>query len=214
MTTGDLTSARRAVELAEQAIGTAVSRLTELGGPDAQQVFAYDLAHAGAGVATARAMVDYGEHGDTEARLACGFAADVGPRPRLEADRPGGAVGRRPGAARARTRLRRRASRPRVPRLARHHARPASPPRRHGDGDGHVPRVRRRRDRAARRARAPHQRRRARGDRHRARRARRVRARRCPPSTAGSAKAAPTSTSPWSSPPRSSAGPASASAAR
>ena len=76
-TAPDLAGAGAAVELANTAIGKAVARLTELGGPDAQQVFAYELAHAGAGVATARSMLAYGEHGDTEARLACGFAADV-----------------------------------------------------------------------------------------------------------------------------------------
>ena len=52
-------------------------RLAELGGPDRQQVFAYDLAHAAAGVATAKAMLAYGERGDVEARLTCGFVADA-----------------------------------------------------------------------------------------------------------------------------------------
>jgi (2S)-methylsuccinyl-CoA dehydrogenase len=77
MSIGDLTAARAAVELAQQAIEQAIARLTELGGPDQNQVFGYELAHAGAGVATATAMLDYGDHGDVEARLACGFAADV-----------------------------------------------------------------------------------------------------------------------------------------
>jgi (2S)-methylsuccinyl-CoA dehydrogenase len=77
MTTPDLQAAEAAIELADQAIAKAIARLTELGGPDAQQVFAYDLAHAGAGVATARAMLAYGAQGDAEARLTCGFAADV-----------------------------------------------------------------------------------------------------------------------------------------
>ncbi len=77
MSIGDLTAARAAVELAQQAIELAIARLTELGGPDRQQVLGYELAHAGAGVATAAAMLDYGKYGDVEARLACGFAADV-----------------------------------------------------------------------------------------------------------------------------------------
>ena len=77
MTTPDLQAAAAAIELAEQAIGKAIARLTELGGPDAQQVLAYDLAHAGAGVATAKSMLQYGALGDAEARLTCGFAADV-----------------------------------------------------------------------------------------------------------------------------------------
>ncbi len=77
MTTPDLAGAAAAIELAEAAIGKAIARLTELGGPDQQQVFAYELAHAGAGVATARAMLEYGARGDVEARLTCGFAADA-----------------------------------------------------------------------------------------------------------------------------------------
>jgi (2S)-methylsuccinyl-CoA dehydrogenase len=77
MTTPDLSGAAKAVELAEQAVEQAASRLNGLGGPEAQQVFAYDLAHAGAGVATARAMLGYGERGEVEGRLTCGFVADV-----------------------------------------------------------------------------------------------------------------------------------------
>jgi (2S)-methylsuccinyl-CoA dehydrogenase len=73
----DLEGARAAVEIAEEAIRTAIARLTELGGPDAQQVFAYELAHAGAGIATARGMLDYGAKGDVEAQLTCGFVADA-----------------------------------------------------------------------------------------------------------------------------------------
>lgn len=77
-TPADLTGANDALRVAETVIGKAVARLTELGGPDAQQVFAYELAHAGAGVATARAMLDdYAIHGDDEALLTCGFVADV-----------------------------------------------------------------------------------------------------------------------------------------
>ena len=76
-TAPDLDGARSALEVADAMIAAAIDRLTELGGPDAEQVFAYELAHAGAGVATARAMIEYGAHGDDEARLACGFVADV-----------------------------------------------------------------------------------------------------------------------------------------
>ena len=76
-TAPDLAAAAVAIDLANTAIGKAIARLTELGGPDEQQVFAYELAHAGAGVATARSMLAYGAHGDTEGRLACGFVADV-----------------------------------------------------------------------------------------------------------------------------------------
>ncbi len=75
--TPDLDAAARVIDLAEGVIGKAIARLTELGGPDAQQVFAYELAHGGAGVATAKSMLTYGAEGDTEARLTCGFVADA-----------------------------------------------------------------------------------------------------------------------------------------
>ena len=77
MTVPDLAHARTVVELGQQAIGQAVRRLAELGGPERQQVFAYDLAHAAAGVATARAMLAYGARGAVEARLTSGFVADA-----------------------------------------------------------------------------------------------------------------------------------------
>ena len=47
------------------------------GGVDANQVIAYDLAHAAAGVAIAGAALDYGALGDVEGRLACAFVADM-----------------------------------------------------------------------------------------------------------------------------------------
>ena len=77
MTTPDLQAAAAAIDLADTAIAKAIARLTELGGPDQQQVFAYELAHAGAGIATAKAMLAYGAKGDVEASLTCGFAADA-----------------------------------------------------------------------------------------------------------------------------------------
>ena len=73
----DLSAAADVVALTDGVLATAVRRLTELGGPDAQQVFAYDLAHAGSAAATARALLDYGGKGDTEARIACAFVADA-----------------------------------------------------------------------------------------------------------------------------------------
>jgi (2S)-methylsuccinyl-CoA dehydrogenase len=77
MTTPDLAAATAAIETAEAAIADAVAHLAANGGPDANQVFAYDLAHAAAGIATARAMLDYGANGATEAALTCGFVADA-----------------------------------------------------------------------------------------------------------------------------------------
>ena len=73
----DLGAAAEAVTLADGVIATAVRRLNEAGGPDANQVLAYDVAHAASAAATARALLDYGSKGDTEARIACAFAADM-----------------------------------------------------------------------------------------------------------------------------------------
>src|SRR5215217_2483651 len=75
--TADLSAAADVVGLADEVIATAVRHLNETGGPDANQVFAYDLAHAASAAATARALLDYGAKGDTEAALACAFAADM-----------------------------------------------------------------------------------------------------------------------------------------
>jgi (2S)-methylsuccinyl-CoA dehydrogenase len=75
----DLTRATEAVELADAVVTAAVRRLaaTGDGAIEAEQVLAYDLAHAAAGVRTARAALDYAGHGPTEARIACAFVADV-----------------------------------------------------------------------------------------------------------------------------------------
>jgi (2S)-methylsuccinyl-CoA dehydrogenase len=72
----DLEGARAALDLADRVITAAIARLTELGGPDREQVFAYELAHGGAGIAVAKGMLEYGGKGDVEARLTCGFVAD------------------------------------------------------------------------------------------------------------------------------------------
>jgi (2S)-methylsuccinyl-CoA dehydrogenase len=73
----DLSAAADAVALADAVIGAGVRRLAEAGGPDAHQVLAYDIAHAASAAATARALLDYGAKEDTEARIACAFAADT-----------------------------------------------------------------------------------------------------------------------------------------
>src|SRR6476659_8066342 len=56
----DLVAAADAVDEASGVVGRAARHLADSGGPDAQQVLAYDLAHVAAQVATARAMLDYG----------------------------------------------------------------------------------------------------------------------------------------------------------
>jgi (2S)-methylsuccinyl-CoA dehydrogenase len=73
----DLVAAADAVEVASGVVGRAVRQLATSGGPDAQQVLAYDLAHVAAQVGAARSMLDYGAKGDLEARLTCAFVADM-----------------------------------------------------------------------------------------------------------------------------------------
>ena len=73
----DVPAAADAIDLADRIVTKAFRRLADLGGPDAAQVLAYDMAHAAAGVATARALLDYGAKGDLEARITCAFTADM-----------------------------------------------------------------------------------------------------------------------------------------
>ncbi|MBM3729459.1 MAG: acyl-CoA dehydrogenase [Actinobacteria bacterium] len=73
----DLQTAATIIETARAMVGKAVRKLAASGGPDVEQVLAYDIAHAAAAVETARSMLDYGAKGDTEARLTCAFTADM-----------------------------------------------------------------------------------------------------------------------------------------
>jgi (2S)-methylsuccinyl-CoA dehydrogenase len=77
MTAPDLQDAASVIELASRVIHQATRRLAETSSIDADQVLAYDLAHAAAAVETARSMLDYGAKGDLEARLTCVFVADA-----------------------------------------------------------------------------------------------------------------------------------------
>jgi (2S)-methylsuccinyl-CoA dehydrogenase len=72
-----LAAAASALDLADRLIEGACVAVGAGGGVEANQVVAYDLAHAAAAVATARAALDYGSHGDTEEALATAFVADV-----------------------------------------------------------------------------------------------------------------------------------------
>ncbi len=76
MTQPDLQAAASAIELASGVIRGAISHLAETSSVDADQVLAYDIAHASAAVETARSMLDYGNKGDIEAKLTCVFVAD------------------------------------------------------------------------------------------------------------------------------------------
>jgi (2S)-methylsuccinyl-CoA dehydrogenase len=72
-----LRDAAGAVDLAQELVDQACAAVRGHGGIDANQVVAYDVAHAAAAVATARATLDYGAQGDLEARIAAAFVADV-----------------------------------------------------------------------------------------------------------------------------------------
>jgi (2S)-methylsuccinyl-CoA dehydrogenase len=66
---GALELVARAQGLVDHALG----ELARRGGPDVEQSFAYDLAHAASALATARAGLDYAAHGETETNLALAF---------------------------------------------------------------------------------------------------------------------------------------------
>ncbi|HWE68004.1 MAG TPA: acyl-CoA dehydrogenase family protein [Acidimicrobiales bacterium] len=72
-----LAAAAAAVDLAQHLVDQACAAVRAEGGVDANQVVAYDVAHAAAAVATARATLAYGALGATEERLATAFVADV-----------------------------------------------------------------------------------------------------------------------------------------
>jgi (2S)-methylsuccinyl-CoA dehydrogenase len=73
----DLGAAAETIAVADGVIGKAIRHLAASGGPDRHQVLAYDVAHAAAQVAAAKAMLDYGTKGDVEARITCAFVADM-----------------------------------------------------------------------------------------------------------------------------------------
>ena len=77
LATPDLAAAAEVIALADSVVAMGVQTLHAGGGPDANQVLAYDLAHAAAQVGTAQALLGYGAKGDLEARLTCAFTADM-----------------------------------------------------------------------------------------------------------------------------------------
>ena len=72
-----LAGAAEAVDLAQRLVDSACASVRDRGGIDANQVVAYDVAHAAAGLSSARAALEYGERGDLEGRIAAAFVADV-----------------------------------------------------------------------------------------------------------------------------------------
>jgi (2S)-methylsuccinyl-CoA dehydrogenase len=77
MTVPDIDAAASAVQLARDVVHRALDHLAASGSVDADQVVAYDLAHAAAAIETARTLLDYGAQGDQEAAITCAFAADA-----------------------------------------------------------------------------------------------------------------------------------------
>jgi (2S)-methylsuccinyl-CoA dehydrogenase len=73
----DLAAAAAAVALAQSVVDAGIVALIAAGGPDEAQVLAYNVSHAAAAVRTATAVLAYGAYGETEARIACAFAADA-----------------------------------------------------------------------------------------------------------------------------------------
>ena len=73
----DLVAAADAVAVAQSVVAAGIAALAAAGGPDDAQALAYDVAHAAAAVRTAEAVLTYGAHGDTKARIACAFVADA-----------------------------------------------------------------------------------------------------------------------------------------
>ena len=78
MTSPDLTTAAAVVEIAADRCTAALDHIADHDGIDANQVLAYDLAHAASAVTAARSLVEsYGPKGDTEAAITCAFVADA-----------------------------------------------------------------------------------------------------------------------------------------
>ncbi|MEL7155916.1 MAG: acyl-CoA dehydrogenase family protein [Actinomycetota bacterium] len=77
MSDPDLSEAASAIEAAATIVRGATVQLAETGSVDADQILAYDLAHAAAAIETARSMLDYGAKGHLEGQLTCVFVADV-----------------------------------------------------------------------------------------------------------------------------------------
>lgn len=73
----DLHTAASTISQARALVHTAVAHLARLGGPDKNQVLAYDLAHASAAVETAASLLEYGAQGEAEAAITCAFTADM-----------------------------------------------------------------------------------------------------------------------------------------
>ncbi|HYI61657.1 MAG TPA: acyl-CoA dehydrogenase family protein [Acidimicrobiales bacterium] len=74
--TPDLAAAASVLDSAQAVVDAAVAVLAR-DSIDARQVLAYEVAHASAGLATGRALLDYGAKGEVEATITCAFVADA-----------------------------------------------------------------------------------------------------------------------------------------
>ena len=72
----DLSQAAAALDTAQQVLDAGIARLAA-DGIDDNQVLAYDIAHAAAGVMAARGLLSYGAKGTDEAKVTSAFTADV-----------------------------------------------------------------------------------------------------------------------------------------
>lgn len=72
----DLSAAAAALDSAQQVLDAGIARLAA-DGIDDNQVLAYDIAHAAAGVMAARGLLAYGDRGTDEAKVTSAFTADV-----------------------------------------------------------------------------------------------------------------------------------------
>src|SRR5690606_24961192 len=77
MSAPDLNAAASALDIARDVVQRGLAHLAATGSVDADQVVAYDLAHAAAAVETARTLLDYGAKGDEEAAITAAFAAEA-----------------------------------------------------------------------------------------------------------------------------------------
>ena len=75
-TSADMLSAATALDAAQAVVDSGVARLAR-DGIDANQVLAYDVAHAAAAVMAARGLLSYGTRGDVESLGTAAFTADA-----------------------------------------------------------------------------------------------------------------------------------------
>jgi (2S)-methylsuccinyl-CoA dehydrogenase len=71
---GALDHAAAVLHVADAVVTAGIANISSV---DVDQVLAYDVAHAASAMQTARVMLGFGRHGDTEAAVACAFLADA-----------------------------------------------------------------------------------------------------------------------------------------